>query len=598
MLVVRVSKFLIGKPCELQDIRPFLESLGYKRLLVIRDAAFFPIPVLLDETMDDPDLEKKEQIKSSQQSVAASAAVSNADLNAMRTELKIDQDRWIQNEAEQLPNWWRQSILKKVRQLEKEGHCEEALNDLLRVAKVCPDPDVNLHLALCYAHLHRRSDALALMNKLPDCIWTIKAEIYNELGMYEEALAACNEPTMIFNEPVLYKAKLLLAHNDREAAFDTARKQYWHTARLDVENDELENFLKQFDVVLTPPPENRTCNQPVIAFLKRLPKLQPPTKVNQLEQIFERKFVINSKDARNENQKYLNAEALREGDNKFSYVRLTHQVYDPSIILNVDIGTDFSFITVDEVRKILHSEHISSIIEQTVVPGIAEHGNARPRGGGAQLNCAFKGGQLQFVFRQNGQLSAVEKKWDKNPAEQEEYRLATIPTEFHETDLELVEHNVTAGDFRDSALQLLSYWDSVDPTKTDRADILKLRRRKRDLLVRCFIGMNRSDIADYLKAAPLIHISELAGGYRYLPLEKVFPSYDEYMRTKWKVDGNSSQPDGGYSIWFGRSITVYHDSPMFSKFYALLGPLLANRELKVPPLPGALIDEFLFESGQ
>jgi hypothetical protein len=70
------------------------------------------------------------------------------------------------------------------------------------------------------------------------------------------------------------------------------------------------------------------------------------------------------------------------------------------------------------------------------------------------------------------------------------------------------------------------------------------------------------------------------------------------MRTKWKVDGNSSQPDGGYSIWFGRSITVYHDSPMFSKFYALLGPLLANRELKVPPLPGALIDEFLFESGQ
>ena len=118
----------------------------------------------------------------------------------MRTELTIDQDRWIQNEGEQLPNWWRQRILKKVRQLEKEGQYQEALNDLLRVDKLCPQSDVNLHLALCYAHLHRKSEALALMDKLPDFVWTAKAEIYNELGMYDEALAACNDPFTIRKE--------------------------------------------------------------------------------------------------------------------------------------------------------------------------------------------------------------------------------------------------------------------------------------------------------------------------------------------------------------------------------------------------------------
>jgi tetratricopeptide (TPR) repeat protein len=116
----------------------------------------------------------------------ASAAVSNSDLRAIRSELNIDQDRWIQNAEEQLPEWWRQSILKKARELEKKGQYQEALDDLLRVDKLCPHPDVNLQLALCYAHLQRKNEALSLMDKLPDYTWTTKAEIFKNSMHYSD----------------------------------------------------------------------------------------------------------------------------------------------------------------------------------------------------------------------------------------------------------------------------------------------------------------------------------------------------------------------------------------------------------------------------
>ncbi len=45
-------------------------------------------------------------------------------------------------------------------------------------------------------------------------------------------------------------------------------------------------------------------------------------------------------------------------------------------------------------------------------------------------------------------------------------------------------------------------------------------------------------------------------------------------------------------------LDIYHDSPLFPKFYALIGPLVVNREVKVPPLPGTLVDDALYASGR
>lgn len=61
LLIVHVAKFKIGERFELAKIRPFLESLGYKRIFVTGDRAFFPFPVLLDEVLTDSEVAKIEQ---------------------------------------------------------------------------------------------------------------------------------------------------------------------------------------------------------------------------------------------------------------------------------------------------------------------------------------------------------------------------------------------------------------------------------------------------------------------------------------------------------------------------------------------------------
>ncbi len=66
MLLVHVLKFRTSQPFDLTKFSPFLESLGYKRILVLEDRAFFPIPVLLDETLTDPNIEKKEHVRAAQ----------------------------------------------------------------------------------------------------------------------------------------------------------------------------------------------------------------------------------------------------------------------------------------------------------------------------------------------------------------------------------------------------------------------------------------------------------------------------------------------------------------------------------------------------
>jgi hypothetical protein len=528
----------------------------------------------------------------------SSAAVSSSDLRTMRTELNIDQYSWIQNAKVQLPEAWRDNIYTKSRKLIMDEQYQAALDDLLRVDKLIPSPSINLQLAICYAHLQRKKEALALMSNIPDSVWKYTADIYATLGLYDEAIAACADPTMIFDEPVLIKSSLLLAHGDREGAIRAAKEQYWHEVRINGDSDKLASFLKELNVELTPPPQIKTFNPPVNTFLKKLSKLKAPTTLVELERTFDRKFIVHLIDAWSLKEKHLNAEAPRQAHNKFSYVQLDHHVYDPSVSINVSLGVESTFITVEEVRQILQNEGLGSITEETDSGTTCDHCNGKIFGGGTQLNCTGKDAQLQFSFLRNGQLSKIQKTWNKNPAELKEYKIAIVPVDFREKDLDVISTKIASGEYRDAARELLKSWSSVDQGQTELAHIYEVRYRKRDLLVRCYIGMNRSDIADYLKSAPLDHIRNLAVQAQ-LPLDEIFPTYDEYVKTKWKVTGNSSQPDGGYYIWSSAcQFDIHHDSPLFPKFYALLGPMLANRETKVPPLPGTLVDDLSYASGR
>ena len=72
---------------------------------------------------------------------------------------------------------------------------------------------------------------------------------------------------MIFDEPILLKASLLLSHGERERAIQAAIDGYWHFKRTGYDTEKLETFLEGLAVELTPPPKVTTGNKSFIRFL-------------------------------------------------------------------------------------------------------------------------------------------------------------------------------------------------------------------------------------------------------------------------------------------------------------------------------------------
>ncbi len=60
----------------------------------------------------------------------AEVAPSDADVATMRTELAIDDGRWIPSQAEQVPEWYRNKVLKEARELIVKHDYQQALNKL------------------------------------------------------------------------------------------------------------------------------------------------------------------------------------------------------------------------------------------------------------------------------------------------------------------------------------------------------------------------------------------------------------------------------------------------------------------------------------
>jgi hypothetical protein len=91
-------------------------------------------------------------------------------------------------------------------------------------------------IAECLAHIGRPTEAIAVLQKLPYSCWRAKIEVYETLGMYQKALAACALPDAN-EDPYLLKIQLLLKHGERTRAirlansafflFDSPRNPHW-----------------------------------------------------------------------------------------------------------------------------------------------------------------------------------------------------------------------------------------------------------------------------------------------------------------------------------------------------------------------------------
>ena len=119
-------------------------------------------------------------------------------------------------------------------------------------------------------------------------------------------------------------------------------------------------------------------------------------------------------------------------------------------------------------------------------------------------------------------------------------------------------------------------------------------RSTRKLLVQCYEGLGNPDVARYLSEAPLQHIWGHANYGKDDP-KTCFPTYSEYMARPWNIFGmTKSDSDGEYQISVNNLLKCdfYSCSPRFKKVFSILGPIY-NETKRLPPLPGALVDEEL-----
>ena len=518
---------------------------------------------------------------------------------SIREELGIDQNRWIQNGDYFLPTWLSQKMIKEARVLEKKTQYDEALKKLLLADKYCPSPDLNLEIAICYAHLHRAKEALALEDRLPEYSWNGKVEIYDTLGMYEKALQACDDSTMNFDQPILLKANLLLVHGDREKAIKTAQEGYWHFVREGANAEKIGALLQGMQVEPTPPPEIKSDNAAVMESLEKLPRLKKAPGISEVERMFGRQFKTGEQDP-GRTDHYIDVETIREARDIFSYVRFTYNRFAPSASLIVEPTVDSTFISKYDIIKMMHKTGIVRFDEQIFGESVSEppHGDGKPYGGGTSLSYECRNGRLEFKFLKNGQLREVERGWNDSATEAEEYRLANLPTDAQENDLDVIETKLAAGDFEKCTRLLLPLYPPISSINRTQSIVYKWMCKKRELLARCYEGMHRSDIAMYLRTAPVHHIERLGGVGSYLSVDQIFPTYDQYMHTRWFANGDAEKTKGHYYInsLAGCEFTVNAQSPLYASLFSILGPMHCTDNIKIKPLPALLVDEAMYES--
>ncbi len=161
----------------------------------------------------------------------------------MRTELNIDQDTWIQDAAVQLPIAWRNSLYEKA-----EANQGRAIPG--RIGQSSPSRQTRSQPRSKFAISHLLRTSSTEKRSLDECqIFQIP---FGDLQQISMQLSACmtkqsqlaTSPTMLFNEPVLTKSSLMLAHGDREGAIKAATEQYWHSIRIHGDSDKLKSFLR------------------------------------------------------------------------------------------------------------------------------------------------------------------------------------------------------------------------------------------------------------------------------------------------------------------------------------------------------------------
>ena len=480
-------------------------------------------------------------------------------------------------------------LLSESRVLYAEGKYAEALQRARLAEKFYPYSLNRQEIAKCVAHIGRPVEALHLLGKAYDLPTAV--EVFETLGMHEQALKACSIPDGVNETAYVLRSELLLKHGRRQEALDYAQQSFWHFIRSGSSAPQLDQFMRNAGVVpIENPPPVADKNQAVFIALENLRQAAKPTGKANLEHIYRRKFYICSK-----GPGFINCASYNDEAAVLRTITWSPQDMSDSqdSVLGYRLNCDQTFITEAQMRDRLKDCGEPSITES--------HSLGGDRPDSVLRTVYYPDAKIRLFFSSpTNQLSAIEKFWPHPLSSQQSRpgasgsasgKIAETPA----ARTARAKHELAAYQYRKAARDLMIAWVQDNGTDSDHWHRLCLQRQ---LLIDCYTGMKEPEIADYLRAAPFDHIAHQIL-YGDCNPDKSFPPLEEYMHRLWKVQGPAQKDKGRYLIHidYVGVIDVYDYMPAYAGFYQAIGPIDASEPKEIAPLPAELMDNYQYHVG-
>jgi len=507
-----------------------------------------------------------------------------------RAALGLNED-WMPDSENNMQRALRLTEIQKIaRQADSEyevGNYQDAL-DLLKGVEDSQVGPVRLYYqvkAKCLAHLKQEQGAIAAAEQADD---QTRREVYQLLGLRVASASPINGLSPAHR--LLVQIELLVTHGKKQEARNLAERMWWKELREGCSAEDWNAELKQLGLDgLTPPPHGIELNPEVFEALSMLIGLPQPNTKADMQALFHRDFVVEEKFPGNKYPSFQGS-----GSNALTNVNLYRDLPRSENLLAFAFDLDHSWIEESEIRKFLAKHGITAITSQPPVISTIEHGGYVPDTSGPTLTFTDNGATIELPFEKIGQLCGALKYWPK-PADERAYLEQRSQPPDPRVELENAQQLITTKQYEKALAILIPHYvfhdGSFGTTMQSRYDAM---RSTRTLLVQCYDGLGKHDVARYLTEAPLKHIWEHALYGRNDP-NTCFPTYSEYMARPWNVFGmTKSDSDGEYQIRVNNLLQCdfYSCSPRFKKVFSILGPIY-NETKRLPPLPGSLVDEEL-----
>lgn len=469
-------------------------------------------------------------------------------------------------------------LLLKARDLYAQRKFQEALEAAKyanRVQKSYLNDEV---IAECLAHIARPTEAMAAVEKLPYSSWSTRVEVYETLGMYEKALAACVLPDAN-EDPYMLKCKLLLKHGERAKAIRLANDAFF---KFDSSaNPHWKEFFQVNGFEVPAPSLDPKAKAEILSQLTKLRHVHEPHGATSLEKDFGRKFTVCGRCATG--LSYVSDEQLESPITRI-WLRVGYEpsAKDGEKVLSLDINRGLSSPSTIEIEKALADI------------GKPEKSTAACMGCGSPtikfdvLIYKLPDSVLTFTFPQStNRLERIDRTWTLVLHKRE-------PKPWVPPTMQMIEQELKSMQYAKAARNLMIVWER------DSSDS-ELRQRKRRLLVQCFTSLKKPEVADYLAAAPFNHV-RITVIHADCDPNRVVTTLDSYMHQLWNVSGDTSEERAHYTIRIPDCslIDVWKaESPDFyARFFDKIGALKPGEERLVPPLPADLIDGYEFRSAR